>query len=72
MADGRHGRSADCDAPGRGIPTGRRPVGSDSGQAMGSPDEVLASRNPTAVKLWEKANPVPTAVVQSSIFDLLA
>jgi three-Cys-motif partner protein len=34
-------------------------------------DVVLASRNPTAVKLWEKANPAPKAVAQSSIFDLL-
>jgi three-Cys-motif partner protein len=34
-------------------------------------DVVLASRHPTAVKLWEKANPTPEAVAQSSIFDLL-
>jgi three-Cys-motif partner protein len=35
-------------------------------------DVVLASRHPTAVKLFEKANPTPKAAAQGSIFDLLA
>jgi three-Cys-motif partner protein len=33
-------------------------------------DVVLASRKDTAVKLFEKANPVPTFEAQASIFDL--
>jgi three-Cys-motif partner protein len=35
-------------------------------------DVVLASRKDTAVKLFEKANPVPKVEQQVSIFDLLA
>jgi three-Cys-motif partner protein len=35
-------------------------------------DVVLASRNPAAVKLFEKANPEPKDEPQVSIFDLLA
>jgi hypothetical protein len=35
-------------------------------------DVVLASRKDTAVKLFEKVNPVPKVEPQASIFDLLA
>jgi hypothetical protein len=35
-------------------------------------DVVLASRHPTAVKLFERANPNPNAATQSSIFDMMA
>jgi hypothetical protein len=35
-------------------------------------DVVLASRHPTAVKLFERANPNPNAATQSSIFDVMA
>jgi len=35
-------------------------------------DVVLASRNDTAVSLWEKANPLPKVEEQVNIFDLLA
>lgn len=35
-------------------------------------DVVLASRHPTAVKLFERANPLPKGAQQVSMFDLLA
>jgi len=34
-------------------------------------DVVLASRNDTAVKLFEKANPVPKVEPPASLFDML-
>jgi hypothetical protein len=35
-------------------------------------DVVMASRHPTAVKLFEKANPMKKAFEQTSIFDQLS
>jgi hypothetical protein len=49
---------------------GRLSAGGRCGARVGY-DVVLASRKDTAVKLFEKANPVPKVEPPATLFDLL-